>query len=149
LVAPEQNTAVKFDPNAEYSAVPSNQPQREEDRSAKNAPKKKNDPYAATAEPEGWTVVSEVPAKFNMEFVTPIPSEVNVGEIKTITWTMGKDYGVESIVTKNGQTIYPTPSPAAWTYLLIALFPVLGFFIPWCTIRAVGWAGAGFAKPVN
>ncbi len=67
--------------------------------------------------------------------------------IEAIHWT--DDYGVESIVTRDGQTIYPTPLPAAWTYLLIALFPVLGFFISWSAIRAFGWVGAGFFKRVN
>lgn len=92
---------------------------------------------------------SEAPAKFNMEYVTPPASEINVGEIKAINWTMGKDYGVESIVTKDGQTIYQEPSPSAWTYFLIGLYPILGFFILWGAIRAIGWVSAGFVKPVN
>ncbi len=54
---------------------------------------------------------------------------------------------VSSIETEDGQTLYPTPSPALWTYFLIALFPILGFFIPWGAIRAVGWVGAGFVQP--
>jgi len=64
------------------------------------------------------------------------------GEIKTITWT--KTYMIESIETQDGQTLYPTPAPSAWLYLLIALLPVLGFFIPWGAIRAIGWVGTGF-----
>lgn len=69
-------------------------------------------------------------------------SVVDKDGIKTIHWT--EDYGVESIETEDGQTLYPTPAPSVWTYLLIALFPVLGFFIPWSVIRAIGWVGAGF-----
>jgi hypothetical protein len=74
---------------------------------------------------------------------TPLASELNKVGIKTVHWA--KDYGVESIETGEGQTLYPTPAPSAWTYLLIALFPILGFFIPWGAVRAIGWVGAGFA----
>lgn len=73
---------------------------------------------------------------------TPVPSEVDKSGIKAINW--GQDFAVESIETQDGQTLYPTPAPSAWLYLLIALFPVLGFFIPWGAIRAIGWVGAGF-----
>jgi hypothetical protein len=69
-------------------------------------------------------------------------SAVNRDGIKTIHW--GKNYGIQSIATEDGQTFYPTAAPAGWTYLLIALFPVLGFLIPWGAVRAIGWVGAGF-----
>jgi hypothetical protein len=87
-------------------------------------------------------------AKYTIEDAdgTVLSSQVDVGEIKTINWTKGKDYGVESIVTDDGQTLYPTPAPAPWLYLLIALFPVFGFFIPWGAVRAIGWVGAGFVQ---
>jgi hypothetical protein len=67
---------------------------------------------------------------------------VNKGGIKAIHWT--KTLGVESIETDDGQTLYPTPAPPAWLYLLIALFPILGFFLPWGAVRVIGWVGAGF-----
>jgi hypothetical protein len=72
----------------------------------------------------------------------PIPSVVMKGGIKTVNWN--HDYGIDSIEMEDGQTIYPTHVPSAWMYLLIALFPVLGFFIPWGAVRAIGWVGAGF-----
>ncbi len=72
----------------------------------------------------------------------PDPSEVNKGGIKAIRWD--KDYRVESVETEDGLTYYLNPAPAEWEYLLIALFPILGFFIPWGVIRAIGWVGAGF-----
>jgi len=100
----------------------------------------RSDPFAAIAEPSS----SDVPAKFSSESITPLASEVNIGEIKTINWTMGTGYGVQSIETQDGQIHYPTPLLSAWRYLLIALLPILGFFIPWGTIRAIGWVGAGF-----
>jgi hypothetical protein len=73
------------------------------------------------------------------------PSQVNKGGIKAIRW--GKDYGVETIETDDGQTLYPTPAPAAWGYLLVSLFPILGFIIPWGAVRAIGWVIAGFVQP--
>lgn len=67
---------------------------------------------------------------------------IDKGGIKTIHWT--KDHEIDSIETDDGQTLYPTDAPSAWLYLLVALFPVLCFFIPWGVIRAIGWVGAGF-----
>jgi|GEM_PF-1357601 len=97
------------------------------------------DPYAATAEPS-----SGVPTKFSSEAVTPLASEVNMDGIKTINWSQGMDYRVESIETEDGQTLYPTPAPSRWLYLLIALLPALGFLVPWGAVRGIGWVGAGF-----
>ena len=71
--------------------------------------------------------------------------QVNKSGIKTIRWT--KDNEIESIETEDGQALYPTPAPSAWEYLLVILSPVLGFFIPWGAIRAIGWVGAGFVQP--
>jgi len=73
-------------------------------------------------------------------------TEVSKGGIKTIHWSKdsGRDLVIESIETEGSQTLYPTPAPSAWMYLLIALFPMLGFFIPWGATRAIGWVGAGF-----
>jgi predicted small secreted protein len=73
--------------------------------------------------------------------------QVDKGGIKTIHWT--KDNEIESIEAEDGQTLYPTPAPSAWLYLLIALFPVLGFLIPWGVVRSVGWVGAGFVQPAK
>ena len=84
------------------------------------------DPFACIAEP-----------------IEPPTSAVNKGGIKAIHWT--RDLSVASIETDDGQTLYPTPTPAGWSYFLIVLFPVLGFFIPWALVRAIGWVGAGFA----
>ena len=69
------------------------------------------------------------------------PSELNNGGIKTVHF---ENREIASIETLDGQTIYPTPAPSAWLYLLAALFPLLGFLIPWGAVRAIGWVGAGF-----
>lgn len=83
--------------------------------------------------------ISDPPHEF-----ASVPSEVDKGGISAINWT--KDIRVASIETQDGQTLYPTQAPRAWEYLLIALLPMLGFFIPWGAVRAVGWVGAGFIK---
>ena len=71
-------------------------------------------------------------------------TEVNRGGIATINWS--NDYEVASIETSDGETLSPTPAPAAWEYLLVVLFPVAGFVIPWGAVRAIGWVGAGFVN---
>jgi len=75
------------------------------------------------------------------------PSKTDVGEIdkdgiKTIRWT--SDHQVGSLETQDGQTLYPTSAPGARSYILIAILPILGFFIPWGAVRAIAWVGAGF-----
>jgi hypothetical protein len=72
----------------------------------------------------------------------PLPSAVSKGGIETINWS--HDYGVASIETDDGQTLYPTAAPSAWLYLLIALLPLFGFIIPWGVVRVIGWTLAGF-----
>lgn len=62
--------------------------------------------------------------------------------IKTIDWT--KDLKIASIETQDGQILFPTPAPGAWSYVAIAFLPLLGFFIPWGAVRAIGWVGTGF-----
>jgi hypothetical protein len=68
-------------------------------------------------------------------------SEPNSSGIRTVHF---ENREIASIDTTDGQTLYPTPAPSAWLYLLIALWPVLGFFIPWGATRAIGWVAAGF-----
>ena len=62
--------------------------------------------------------------------------------IKSVEYN--KDFNVVSIGTMDGQTVYPAVPPSQWTALLIAALPILGYFIPWGLIRAIGWVGAGF-----
>ncbi len=96
----------------------------------------------------GWEVLpgpeKDDPFACLAEAIDPPISTVNQGGINSIHWT--KDLGVESIETGDGQAVYPTPAPSAWSYLLIVLFPILGFFIPWGAVRAIGWVGAGFKE---
>ena len=100
-----------------------------------------------------------------MREIQRIHSELNKSGFKVINWT--NDYAVgaipeidstqeitawqklpevESIKTEGGETFYPTPAQRSWTYLLIVLFPVAGFFVPWSAVRALGWAVAGLLQ---
>lgn len=36
------------------------------------------------------------------------------------------------------------PASAAWRYPFVMLLPILGFFIPWGVVRAIGWVVGGF-----
>lgn len=75
----------------------------------------------------------------------PDPSKLNKGGVGTIHWN--RNLEIASIETQDGQTLYPTPAPGAWSYALIAILPLLGFFIPWGAVRAIGWVLAGFVQP--
>jgi len=64
--------------------------------------------------------------------------EIDKDGIKTIRWT--SDHQVGSLETQDGQTLYPTSAPGARSYILIAILPILGFFIPWARFaQSHGW----------
>jgi len=67
---------------------------------------------------------------------------VNSAGIEAVEWT--DDCRVDMIKTEAGEWLYPALAPRSWEYILIALLPILGFFIPWGAVRAIGWLGAGF-----
>ena len=90
----------------------------------------------------GWVVIDPKTGER-----TQWEQKVDKGGIKTIHWT--EDQGIESIETQDGQTLYPTPTPAAWQYLFVVLVPIIGFFIPWGAVRAIGWVLAGFFQPAK
>ena len=73
--------------------------------------------------------------------------QANTAGIKSINWTDG--CRVDMIETDAGEWLYPELGPGAWEYFLITLLPIIGFFIPWGAIRAIGWVGSGFVKPVT
>jgi hypothetical protein len=84
--------------------------------------------------------VKQTPPKLDLS--AGLSSHLHKGGIDTITWSSGCQ--IASITTENGETVYPSPAPGTWSYILIANLPLLGFFIPWGAIRAIGWVGAGF-----
>lgn len=73
--------------------------------------------------------------------------EVNSGGLKIIHWS--ESFEVQSLETTSGDTLYPTPAPSSWSYILVALLPLLGFIIPWGIIRSLGWVCAGFFQPAK
>jgi hypothetical protein len=54
---------------------------------------------------------------------------------------------VIEIETEDGNTVHRTDPPPLWTYLLAPVFLVLGFFVPWGTLKVLTWIGAGFSLP--
>jgi hypothetical protein len=105
------------------------------------------DPKTGTPIMVDWDEVEPINGPHNPKsesgFAEP-PSEVNKQGIKHIYWA--RNLGVRSIETEDGDTLYPTQAPSAWSYVLIAILPVLGFFILWGAVRVIGWVGAGFAE---
>lgn len=70
------------------------------------------------------------------------------GGIRTVNfWDPG--FKIQSLEMEDGETLYPTPAPGVWSYFLIAILPVFGFFVPWGAARAIGWVGAGFVQPLK
>lgn len=74
-----------------------------------------------------------------------VDDPINRDGIKSVRWT--KSFEIASIETMDGQTLYPTPVPSLWSYVLIATIPVLGFISFWVIVRAIGWVLAGFLQP--
>jgi hypothetical protein len=89
----------------------------------------------------GWENVPAPEKGFWEEYT---PSRLNADGMKVIHWT--ENWAVASIETQDGQTLYPTPAPSAWSYAAIVLLPLFGFLIPWGAVRAIGWVGAGFIQ---
>jgi hypothetical protein len=75
----------------------------------------------------------------------PDPSTINGDGVRTVLWNKG--YEVASLVTEDGETLYPTPAPSVLEYLLVVILPIFGFLIPWGVVRAVGWVVVGFSPP--
>lgn len=129
---PPRNTGVPFNPNAPYTSASESAPAKFDWSAVRICPSESprqhlddnGNPIAAKAD------------------LTGCYTEMDRGGIKTIHWT--KDLKAESIETDDGQTLYPTPAPGAWSYILVAVLPLLGFLLPWGVVRAIGWVGAGF-----
>jgi hypothetical protein len=51
---------------------------------------------------------------------------------------------ISMIETEDGQKVYRTDPPSFWAYLLLPVFPVLGFLLPWGAIKTLTWIGVGF-----
>ncbi len=75
----------------------------------------------------------------------PNPSTFTNGEVRKINWTW--DFEIASLELEDRETLYAMPAPGPWSYVLIAILPVLGFFVPWIAVRSVGWVFVGFVQP--
>lgn len=53
---------------------------------------------------------------------------------------------IESIVTTDGKTYLPGFPPQMWSYVLVVLYPILGFLVPWGGTLSLAWGIAGFSK---
>jgi hypothetical protein len=52
---------------------------------------------------------------------------------------------IAEIETDDGQIVYSTYPPSLWSYLFLLTFPVLGFLVPWGTVKTLTWIGVGFS----
>jgi len=98
------------------------------------------DPYAQQKESNA---LSAQPEKESDSQSAP-SNEVVLGYIKVIHWT--RDYGVESLDMDDGRSIHPSPEPSSWVYFMIAMCPVVGFFIPWGGVRIFSGEGILFSQ---
>ena len=77
------------------------------------------------------------------------PSKIRQGEISEIDWN--KDLRVSMIKTIDGEFLLPTEEPGASRYLLLVIYPAIGFVLFWGAVRIVGsvggWVVAGFKRP--
>jgi hypothetical protein len=77
--------------------------------------------------------------------VREITTLVKKGGIKSITFS-SDDLAIKAIETEDGRFLYKRDAPPVWIYLLQTSWPVLGFFVPWGTIRVITWVLLGFQE---
>jgi len=51
---------------------------------------------------------------------------------------------IDRIEKWNGETAYKTAAPSLGSYLIVPVFPLIGFLVPWGTIKTITWVVAGF-----
>ena len=115
-VVQQERKNLQAEPN-DWQTVP-------DDKWAKYAVKGKNVPQI---DPKTGERTQAAPDPY-AAIALPNPSDVNKGGIKTINWI--HNYVVESIETEDGQKLYPTPVPSAWTYLLMCSISLAGILHP-------------------
>lgn len=119
---------------APAEAIPDPYAQQKESNALSAQPEKESDSQSAPS--------NEVVLGYST--YDPAPTEVNAGGIKVIHWT--RDYGVESLDMDDGRSIHPSPEPSSWVYFMIAMCPVVGFFIPWGGVRIFSGEGILFSQ---
>ncbi|MGP8104340.1 MAG: hypothetical protein ACLQLE_00465 [Desulfobaccales bacterium] len=77
------------------------------------------------------------------------PSKILEGGISEIDWN--KDLHVSMIKSMDGEFLLPIEEPGASRYLLMVIYPAIGFLLFWGAARIVGfiggWVVAGFKRP--
>ena len=68
---------------------------------------------------------------------------VNEGGVAKIYF--GPHEGVNCIATADGLRLYPGEAPKLSMYLLLLIWPVTGFLLPWAVFKVIEWIVAGFA----
>jgi hypothetical protein len=97
---------------------------------------------------EDWNNMSQEEQE---KFIRSLSAEERIQFAADMGWNDGiksveydKDFGIVSILTMKGETVYPAERPSRWMAVLIVALPVFGYFIPWGVVRAIGWVGVGF-----
>lgn len=77
------------------------------------------------------------------------PSKILEGEISEIDWN--KNLQVSMIKTVDGEFLLQTKEPGTSRYLLVVIYPAIGFLLFWGAAQIVGfvggWVAAGFKRP--
>ena len=70
--------------------------------------------------------------------------QVNGSWARDLCWQDGQ---VAYFVLADGSFYFDSPRPPRWVFPLVLLCPVLGFLIPWISMKSLSWMGVGyFAK---
>ena len=67
---------------------------------------------------------------------------VNLGGIRRVIVDRAGD--ASSIELSSGETVQRAEAPRVRAYLILLLYPVLGFLLPWGIVRVLTWVGSGF-----
>ena len=75
---------------------------------------------------------------FNLKDATPVTPAQITSQGVPLDMSTYKPFASQTPLNE------PPRKPTLWAYILVAIYPILGFVVPWGTIRAVVWVGAGF-----
>jgi hypothetical protein len=67
--------------------------------------------------------------------------QVNGSWARDLCW---QDGHVAYFVLTDGSFYFDSPHPPRWVIPLVLLCPVLGFLIPWVSMKCLSWIGVGF-----
>lgn len=79
-----------------------------------------------------------------LERTESILVSVNLDGIKQVT--VDKTGIVSSVELSSGELIVRVDPPPLRAYLVLLLYPVIGFLIPWGALKTITWIATGFVK---